>query len=497
MRLRNGQVAIYLLVTLLVIVLMVFANVGFYLSVRAKNRMMNVVDAAAVAAAKYQGALLNEVGWRNVEHLKAVVQGVEWTDAENDDPEAFLRELVFFNPVRGIVLANDAARAWGAEGAADEWDLQAFSDHIAEIRDNPEFYSREDPDWWGKYAAKLKSAVSKAVVLPRYMEVAKPGAAGLFASETFYSVLAAKAWCWFSIGSRSNYLSSDPQTFEAAEIVPCKPPENSEVFSLHVTFKGFLDSEWREEYVDGVGFSERWTNFVCQVTNLSRQDITASLDAIVDANFAFYDDTWRSWSTPPSSDSIGFNPDDMPLAGSLKPEYDVAGCVASCATVGEKPTFARIFLPQDIKDLGEEGSGAGPPADGDADSDRRRMHVSADAKPLGTVRNLDGEVAPVTAYCSFIAPSSPGEQIFTDAQLVPVDSVPQPSSVGTDPDWYEHVKKHSPQHLISSCSYCRLWERWSDASFRSAIRAWLDRNADTCRPKGQGKTQKGGYGYAH
>ena len=73
---RRGQVALYLVMVLVAIAVMMFANVNMFLAVRAKNRMMNAVDEAAIAAAKYQGELLNEIGRMNVEHLRAAVLGI-------------------------------------------------------------------------------------------------------------------------------------------------------------------------------------------------------------------------------------------------------------------------------------------------------------------------------------------------------------------------------------------------------------------------------------
>ena len=60
---RRGQVALYLVMVLVAIAVMMFANVNMFLAVRAKNRMMNAVDEAAIAA-----ALIAELGpakiWR-------------------------------------------------------------------------------------------------------------------------------------------------------------------------------------------------------------------------------------------------------------------------------------------------------------------------------------------------------------------------------------------------------------------------------------------------
>mgnify|MGYP003294852578 CR=1 FL=1 len=439
MKARNGQVALYLVMVLLAIAVLMVVNINAFLAVRSKNRMMNAVDEAAIAAAKHQGALLNKVGQLNVEHLRAAVLGEDWVDEQGNSKMAQMTQLVFIGPVEGIAKANAAARDWGYEGGADPEALAGFADHIAEILNNPEFYPPGRDNVWGAYADALARALGgNPTVVPSFMEMVHPGATGLFARMGFYDVLAAKAWCWFSVGNNAALLDQDPTQMEEPEINPVEVPENSEVFSLHVTYGGWMDSDWAQEW-RGNGFSEKWTNFVCQVTGLLPEDFSKnSTAADEDQVWAFYDGNWKPWSTT-------FNPDNLPIAGALKPEYDVAGCVASCMMIGYIPQIAE-----------EDGCNQG-----------RRMLVSAEAKPFGTVEDLDGGgPAPVTAYNNFIAPSRPGERIFTEAQLVLVGTVPRSPGASMSPDWYEHVKKHSPQHPSLGCGYCKLWSEWSNPSTR-------------------------------
>ena len=468
MKARNGQVALYLVMVLLALAVLMVVNVNAFLAVRSKNRMMNAVDEAAIAAAKHQGRLLNEIGRLNVEHLRAAVLGEPW------DGEAEMRRLAFLDPVDGIRSANDAAADWGYSSGEAPEALSGFWDHINEIRQNPDLYppTEDGVNLWLVYASALASALGGSpAVLPGYMEMVNPGSSGLFANHGFYDVLAAKAWCWFTLGDNASWLDGDPSQIEPYEITPVEVPENSEVFSLHITYKTWMDSGWADEFVAGRGFSAKWTNFVCRVTGLRPEDFSARSSAASETQvWAFYDDMWREWSAT-------YNPDAFPIAGSLKPEYDVAGCVASCMMLGH------------IQQIGR-------------DEDRRESDkttlVTAEAKPLGTVEGLDGGIAPVTAYNRFIAPSRPGERIFTEAQLVLVGSVPRAPGVSMSPGWYDHVKKHSPQSPFPGCNYCKLWAEWSRPAFRTEIRAWLQMNSESCRPKGGGGSpQKGGYEYAH
>lgn len=469
---RNGQVALYLVMVLLAIAVLMVVNINAFLAVRSKNRMMNAVDGAAIAAAKFQGALLNEVGRMNVEHLRAAVLGEPWTDAAGENPEIRLRELTLLRPVEAIRISNEAAADWGFARGDSPRAAEGFADHIQEILQNPDLYPPADGgiNLWHIYAEKLAAALSgNPAVLPNYMEMVNPGSSGLFASSAFYDVLAAKAWCWFSIGDHAQYLDEDPSQVEPYEVTPVEVPENSEVYSLHVAYGTWMDSGWADEW-RGTGFSETWTNFVLKVTGLE-SFATNSYAASETEVWAFYDDNWRTWSTT-------YNPDDFPIAGTIRPEYDVAGCVASCMMLGNI---------QQIRE--DEGRGQ---VDGNS------ILVTAEAKPIGTVEGLDGGTAPVTAYNRFIAPSRPGERIFTEAQLVLMGSVPRSPGCSMEPDWYEHVKKHVPGSPSPGCGYCKLWSEWSNPAFRSSIRSWLQQNAESCRAGGgEGKVEKGGYPYAH
>ena len=462
MKARNGQVALYLVMALLVIAVMMFANVNTFLAVRSKNRMMNAVDEAAITAARYQGYLLNRIGEMNVEHLRAAVLGEPWVGDGGESREAEMRMLSLIGPIRAIEKANDAANDWGYPEGEVPNALDGFRDHIAEILNDVDLYPRDDRNGlWPMYANALASALGgNPAVLPSYMEMANPGTSGLFASWGFYDVIRAKAWCWFSIGDRKKYLEMDPTQVEPSEVYPVEVPENSEVFSLHVTYMTWEESGW------GGRFDAEWTNFVCQVTGLSREDFSPHATVTdPEQRWAFYDGNWGAWSPT-------FNPVNFPIAGSVKPEYDVAGCVASCMMLGG------------IEQLEDE-----------YDDTVRSMLVTAEAKPIGTVEGLEGGREPVTAYNRFIAASRPGERIFTDAQLTLMGSVPRSPGVSMAPDWYEHVKEHSPDHLSGSCKYCDLWRQW--IALRSEASRWLRQNQESCRAKGGPGGMTGGYEYAH
>ena len=111
MRARGGQVAVYLVLVLVAIAVLMLMNVGAFLAVRAKNRAMNAGDAAALAAARVQGEILNEIGRLNLEHAVA--------DARGDYGESLeiirkQKRLAFLEPFRALRAAQESARDNGA-----------------------------------------------------------------------------------------------------------------------------------------------------------------------------------------------------------------------------------------------------------------------------------------------------------------------------------------------------------------------------------------------
>lgn len=482
MRSRNGQVAVYLVLVLVALAVLMMMNVSAFLSVRSKNRMMNAVDAAAIAVANWQGDRLNRLGEMNVRHLRALIRPAEEESWSGEDVLA-MRELATFDPLEGIAIGNRTAAAWGFDAPVDDEIADCFRQHLNEIIsdycNNPDLYPEYREGQWADTAAKLGSLLGEGlIVAPGYMEMANGWSQEPLLSGAFYDAIAARAWCWFGIGGRSRYFDLDSKTMPRPEFAEPRVQENSEIYSLHVTFKTWMDSAWADEYVPNVGFSMRWTNFVCQVTGCTVAELAAAPRAADPTEiFAFYDSRWHAWSQPRRY-FAGFGPDDFPIAGNVKPEYDVAGCVASCIMLGH---VTRL--------VGETSS-------------ERSMIVTAEAKPLGTL-TVEGELRPVTAFGSFIAPSAPGERIFTEAQLVLMHSVPRDPGVSLSPEWYRHVKEHLPRYFTDGptseggCYFCQQLKLWEDPEFRARARDWLMRNGESCRTGGGPGDEKGGYDWAH
>lgn len=482
MKARHGQVAVYLVLVLVAIAIFMLMNVGAFLAVRAKNRMMNAIDESTIAVARHQGGLLNELGRLNVKHLRSLIVGFDETWTEEDEAE--MRYIAMFRPLEAIELSQKIAADWGFEGGEeDDVLLDELRAHLGEILNdycgNPDLYPEAFEGQWRTYAARLEEALNKGLtVCPAYMETANAWSQEPLLCEAFYDAIDTGIrigkWCWFRLGGRSRYFNWDSSSMLRPEFATPRVQENSEIYSLHVTFRTWMDSAWANEYVTGAGFSDRWTNFVCQVTGCTREQLRLS-PAVADPSvvWAFYDDRWDRWSRT-------FNPEEYPLAGSVKPEYDVAGCSASCIMRGRVPRL-----------LGRDG-----------ESDRI-VDAYATAKPFGTVETAEEGLLPVTAFNSFIAPSHPDERIFTEAQLVVMYSVPHDPGIGLSPEWYRHVKDHLPLYFTqgpdggNGCRYCRLLSRWEDPALRAKGREWLVTDGESCEVGSGPGREKGGYDWGN
>lgn len=464
MKARNGQVAIYLALVIVAICVLVMMNVGAFLSVRGKNRAMNAGDAAALAVAGYQGKLLNDIGAMNVEHLKAALR-----NDENECREIMERQLrtCFLDPLKGIGIGAEAASRNGAADFKDDMSerLQAiFREHISDIRN---YYANDNASFpepwegaWSEYAAELELQLAQnPSAWPDNAEFADARESFPLACQDFYYAIAGRAWCWFKFNGEWLFDRS-PDRMPLPDFNDPGSRFNSEIYPLHVKFEAL------PQVLD-----EEWTNIIKRLADCSESDIAAStLITNQTQRWAFYDHRWDQWSTYPG---IAFSPDEFPIVGEVKREYDVLGCAAICrvATVTDSLVFG--------------------------DGGERVIEWTAGAKPFGSVENLDGETDVVTAFRRFVVPA------FETMRLVPIDSVGGRDLHTADADWLDHVRCHlasSPHYNPAAgagCWFCAQLTLWSQESFRRQGSEWLRYNSSGCvRPTGGG-SYRGGTTHGH
>ena len=458
---RRGQVVLYLVVTLVALAILMLANVGAFLAVRAKNRAMNAGDAAALAAARRQGELLNEIGRLNLRHAEAEYVG-DWARALEIVEEQ--RRLVFLGPLDCVRVANKAAKDNGALESAELSDVlrRHVSDIGAKYIPNPDLYPEPWEGAWGEYAAELSSVAGGGIAAGcDNIEFLDAVECFPLTSKSFYSMIDGEAWCKLVVSGTTGLLDMDlhnlpqPTYGERAAVVNC------EVCSLHLE---------------------------ARCLNLGESEL-AAFRALLERNGASFpvdppaedgrpaDDPSRAYFFYDESAWCALSPQieraNLPLAGTIKPEFDVKGCASVFRVVEAVPMLLS----------GSTRHGA----------------WNAAAKPFGTVETSAGRSAVTHEEArGLVLPS------FEAVRLVPLALADEGDLSTADVPWLDHVREHVPRLLADgsdglspSCRYCSLLKKWNDPDFRSRAAAWIAANAETCLRGSGGSGPTGGTSYAH
>jgi len=464
MNARSGQVAVFLVLVLVAVCVLAILDVSVFLCVRSKNRAMNAGDSAALAVAKYQGELLNGIGAMNVDHLKAALENDE---AECERIMECQLRSCFLDPLKGIEIGSRMAQqnragAWQDDND-DEW-KKLMREHVSDIRNyyakNLEAYPEPWEGAWNEFASALEAQLGpRLYAWPENAEFSDIWESFPLATQDFYFAIAGRSWCWFKFNGEWLF-DRDVKSMPQPDFKDPSPHFNSEIFPLHLTFSSLPPM-----------LDETWTNIIMHVTGCTEEDIAGSwLLTAATQKWAFYDGRWGRWST---YDGIAFNPDEFPIVGEVKREYDVLGCAAICRVMSGAPNLL---------------SDSGRCVD---------IDWTAAAKPFGTTENLEDEVDVVTTLRRLVVPS------FEATRLVPIDAVGGRSLHTADAAWLEHLKRHLPSspHYTSpnpaGCWYCVQLDLWDQAPFRQMGVNWLKYFSSGCvRPSGTGG-HGGGTSHGH
>lgn len=470
-RSRQGQIALVLAFVLAAIALLALMNVDVFDFVRAKSRLQDGGDAAALAAARVQGSLLNELGRLNAGHLAAAVR-----DDTNAclEIEARQRRIALLGPVDALRAADEAARKNGMETRPEFSEI--LRAHLADVRTvycgangEGDPYPEPYPGAWLDYANAIDNAMSGGLAAgPDNLEFYFALSGHLLLKRSFYQAIAARDWCWFHFNCPG--LLEQYSSYRDWEPLPARrdnPMANSEVFSLHVDFARF-------SILERLG-----TNGIAEILRRYTGEELRDPDALVrsalvsdpDQQWAVFDPAWSRWF-----DGYRLCGDDdgveFPLAGEIRPEYNVRGCAAVCRCA------------KDVDSVANGGSSG--------------FTWSAAAKPFGTLEDLSGLIGPTTSIASIVLPC------FTDVRLVPLDSVGGEDLATADAGWVFHLRRHVPDYLENGprrrddCFYCRQLVAWERESFRQAGSLWLKFNSGKCRlPSPGGPSGRGGTSHGH
>lgn len=448
MKARSGQAVVYLVMMLVAVTMLVMMNVNVFLDVSYRNKTMNGGDAAALAVARYQGELLNEIGEGNLAHLKAALHG---DDEHCREIQEKLLRTSFLAPLSGITKGNAAARQNGCD--RNDLMLEILRQHAFDIRNyyvnNPDLYPEPWPGAWEDYARHLELVIAEGIWAgPDNIDFIDCATDHFLLNRLFYSAIAGETWCWFRFNAPNLLL--DYNSFRDWGPLPGNDVEtrrrkcvNSEVYSLNL--------DWRV----GSAVELLGVELIAELTGATPEEIEEA-DLLKDRaqGWLFYDSSvWRKWlELDPSG---GF-----PAMGSVRAEYDVRGAAAICRVTHKSSVW------------------------------------TAAAKPFGTVSSKEGELQVVTARNGFVVPA------FSTTRLVPLDSVGGADLSTADPAWMEHVRDHLEGYLQSgprqgaTCWYCRRLVTWESAPFRQRGVRWLKYHANDC-DRGGGPSYGGCGGSAH
>ena len=310
---RRGQVAIFLAMVLVGIVLLAMASYKFYTIFDDKMRKQNAIDAATVKVAQCQGELINEIGRLNLEHMELH----PLLGAKVDDIVLRQRKLCLLGPLDAYIAGQAVAGEMGLapqplNNQNNAWRI--LMDHarqVVEVYSQGFPYEPSYPGAWGDYVDKLYETANSA----RYMACGNMGFCKfgnhILTEHCFYDAVAAKDWCWFYFNAYT-YLQNyrDFHDWPELNYGDAIDSLNCEFFSLQLQVRQ------------------------CALTDVYTQAEIARInpdyneEMVKDPNqyWFFFNKRFRGeWSLIKN----GF-----PVIAEPKPEYDYEGCAAVCSTVG-------------------------------------------------------------------------------------------------------------------------------------------------------------------
>jgi len=473
---RRGQVALYLLMTIVVLAVVTFMNVDIFLAVRAKNRVQNAGDAAALAAARVQGENLNRLGALNIAHIVAA--------AENDSDlcraiELEQRRLALLGPVEALRKANEAAAANGMKKTDDDRFAKILREHVETIRMVYSGGVNADGDpypepWegaWMEYASAIEQVIAGGLVTgPDNCEYYDARGGHLLLMRNFYHAIAGRNWCWFHFNA-ANTLSSYAN-WHGWSALPSRKTNtegNCELFSLHVAARtGALTDTFTFKEI--AALASKWGS-----REVSEAEVTLAPELTNSAAVWFYFEpaAWGRWfdGRRLAGTEDGY---EFPLVGEVRPAYNVRGASAVCRCVATGTSI-----------LGEDATS---------------YIWSAAAKPFGRIADdLEGDI-PVTARKFFVLP------VFDAVRLIPLDAAGSEDLATADYDWVQHVRHHlndSDGYLArgprsgAACYYCRQLVDWERPTIRRTGLEWLKHHSKTCVRGTGGPGSHGGTPHGH
>lgn len=497
-RTESGQIVLALVFLLVGLVFLFLAEVDIFSAARGKTRLQNAGDAAALAAASWQGATLNLVGELNLLRLAAACDPDREAATNAVAGICALQErLAVAGPCMALLAANGAARE-NLEPHLPNDTLhlaayQAMADMGAAVltfarsADQREGGTRNWPTKNADYAEMLRAALSggcwagadNAAILPA---VVTTGAHPLY-SKAFYEAADAGNWpriCMNVFGGRHGEAAAALLNWPGWGTVPEATTvfdwDNPEFYGVYLrrAEAGAVESGPLGKILavaDGLGLGgavdearvRRYDAFHFPVF----ADGTPEEERF-DARWWFLSPgRWRDWHEVDPGGETRF-----PLRGRVKDEYNVKGAAAAARVV-------NVLVP--VSDAARTNLFAWTAA---ARPFGSWQGERADAFPLSGTGGAGGEDA-----LSLAMP------VFTKARLIPLGGIGENELGAADLDWLTHVRVHVPGGVhVRGCRYCGILDKWDDAAYRRAGGTYLMNHGhdEVCAPPAHGGERPGG-----
>ncbi len=467
---RSGQAVVFLLLAFTALIFVLLFNVDLHRIIQRKDQAQNAGDAAALAAARWQGATLNLVGELNLMHVLALAtQTPDAVDAITN----MQARLCFTGPLTALMAAQIAAKNNHIYVDPDMTTL--LTEHAATIRSqyttdfNGEMYFPEPwPGAWNEYSEMLGLIASDGIAAGPdnaqfYLD---PSDGHLLLTKAFYEAVEGRNWCWFF-----HHANGLLESYNSVADWPALPApdanaySDSEIFGIGLhpfvsPLKHFFSTPAKiEPLIDEAGLGP--VSAAALATN-----------HVMDADETWYvynQQTWTAWDRIKPGGEGSF-----PITGPVRPEYDYAGADA----------VVRVYASVDRMT---------PDIDGGNRSDK--VVWTAAAKPFGYLDTDTAKEIPTSAS-DFVIPA------FRDVRLIPIDAASGSENSSSDIEWVRHIKNHLQPYLdgtpiASNCRYCRALTVWDGAAFRKEGVDWLALYSGDCFVPSGGGGRGGGTRRGH
>ena len=425
---------IFMIMALIILAFVVIWNADLHKILHLKARTQNAGDAAALAAARWQGITLNLIGDLNI--MQAIALSTGDTNSPSEISELRAR-LCYAGPLIGLLAAQQAAKNNGIY-VNSEFTARLLEHANDVMEDYTLVFPEPYPNCWEEYGQLLEDVAGHGIAAaPDNAQLYTDYSGGhILLALNFYDAVAGRDWCWFywnALTLLETYTNYEEWP-ELPPIITATDPSNSEIFGLGLAS---LDAT-----LPGGTSTVSQLNILAAERDLSTEVISNTVAEIACVWTVYDSSIWSDWTAFSLSGA-----DPFPAAGEVKNQYDYAGADAAI----------RIEATTERLTPGSSSS---------------IITWTAAAKPFGFLTENGTDVRP-NEY-SLVLPA------FHNVRLIPVDTSSAPEGGAYNLDWREHIEVHLPLYMDSgiaaldaNCWYCQQMLTWEDPEFRLDGIDWL------------------------